>query len=149
LTSAPSTSASTERSFTITNTGCTPFAGSVSAPCEDYAVTTGAGEYELVPGQPRVVTIRFTPTGCGTKGCIVDTGNGICSDVSCTGTGGGTICSVSPTSLDFGIVMPGQSEERSFTITNTGCTTITGLIGEDCADYSIIQGLGPFSLPRV
>jgi hypothetical protein len=137
---------SAERSFTITNTGCDPFIGIPSTFCPDYSIVAGGTQYDLLPGQSHTVTVRFVPTGCGTKSCSVETGNSLCRDVGCTGIGGGTLCAVAPTTLDFGTVAVGQSSDRDFTITNTGCTTLTGSVSEACPDYQIVSGGGSYTL---
>ena len=56
------------------------------------------------------------------------------------------VCSVSPTSLDFGTVCVGGSKNKTFTITNTGDCTLTGLVTETCSHYSIVSGAGSYSL---
>ena len=49
-------------------------------------------------------------------------------------------CSVSPTALDFGTVLPGTALTRDFTISNTGGGTLSGTVSEGCAPYSILSG---------
>jgi len=135
-----------DRGFTITNSGCAALTGSVSETCDDYEIASGAGDYALNPGQSRAVTVRFRPTECGAKACTIETGNSLCSDVSCSGAGGGSLCSVSPTTLDFGTIAVGSSVDRSFTITNAGCTSWSGTVAESCVDYDVVSGGGFFTL---
>ena len=98
-------------------------------------------------GEPVTVTVRFAPTSKGGKECIIETGNGLCDDVTCTGAGDmPPSCSVAPESLAFGTVRVGQSADLDFTITNTGGGMLIGSVGEACGDYSILSGGGPYSL---
>lgn len=136
-----------DRSFTITNTGTTNLTGTLSEACTGYAFVSGSGTYVLLPGQNRVVTVRFQPPGVGVFDCVIETGAGACVDVSCTGEGEPEpLCQVTPTSLDFGTVTIGQSVDRVFEIANIGGGQVTGNVGEICSQYTIVSGAGAFSL---
>ena len=54
-------------------------------------------------------------------------------------------CTVSPTSIDFGGVIVGNSRDRSFTITNNSGESLTGDVTESCAHYSVESG-GSYNL---
>jgi hypothetical protein len=56
------------------------------------------------------------------------------------------ICSVSPTTLDFGILAVGDSTDRSFTIKNLGGDTLRGNLVESCGYYRIVAGQDDFNL---
>jgi hypothetical protein len=93
------------------------------------------------------VTVRFEPTTPGVHDCTVETGTALCSDVSCTGEGElPPECDVSPTFLDFGTVLVGETAELAFTITNIGGGSLEGTVSESCPDYSIVSGAGAYSL---
>ena len=137
------------RAFTITNIGGGTLSGSVGADCSDYVIDGGGGAFSLGAGQPRVVTIRFTPSVEQPAGCTVFLGTTGCSSVSCTGAGEAhPVCSLNPTSLDFGVVPIGASLDRSFTITNTGGGKLAGTvaIAASCADFTVLSGEGAFAL---
>lgn len=57
---------------------------------------------------------------------------------------------LSPTSLDFGRVRPGNNADRTITVSNTGTATLnvtaTSILGRDSANFSIIANGGSFSL---
>ena len=76
-----------DKTFTITNTGGGTLTGTVSESCSHYSIVSGGGSYSLGAGQSVTVTVRFAPTEEKTYTCTIETGTGICSDVSCTGTG--------------------------------------------------------------
>ncbi|HVP58897.1 MAG TPA: choice-of-anchor D domain-containing protein [bacterium] len=59
---------------------------------------------------------------------------------------GGPVCSIVPSSINFGSVAVGSHADSSFTITNTGGGTLTGTVSETCDHYSILSGGGAFSL---
>ncbi|MBU1949863.1 MAG: SUMF1/EgtB/PvdO family nonheme iron enzyme [Candidatus Eisenbacteria bacterium] len=74
-------------SFSITNNGTGTLSGSVSESCSLFSIVSGSGAYALATGQSQTVTVRYAPTEAGNHTCTVETGNGSCSDVSCSGTG--------------------------------------------------------------
>jgi PKD repeat protein len=143
--SVPALIGRAERTFTITNTGDGLLAGAVSEPCGDYSIL-GEARYSLSAGESHAVTIRFAPSATGSRTCTIDPGSDICANVSCTGIGLGPECSVRPTSLDFGTVGVGRSEERTFTIQNTAGGLLEGRVNESCPDYRIVSGGGDYSL---
>ncbi len=55
-------------------------------------------------------------------------------------------CSIQPSSIDLGTVQVNQSVDGAFTITNTGCTVLTGAVTESCPMYSILTNGGPYAL---
>jgi hypothetical protein len=137
-----------DRTFTIENVGGGTLMGSVSETCAHYQITSGGGSYSLGGGESRTVTVRFTgPSSPGTYTCTVETGTA-CPNVVCTAVvpGEGPECSVSPTSLDFGMVNPGENVDRTFTIENVGGGTLMGSVSETCAHYQITSGGGSYSL---
>ncbi|UCD20218.1 MAG: choice-of-anchor D domain-containing protein, partial [candidate division WOR-3 bacterium] len=133
--------------FTIKNTGGGTLGGSVSEACADYDLVSGGGPYTLAAGESLVVTVRFEPLSSGVKPCTIETGDALCSDVSCTGVGEDPpACAVTPTSIDFGTVTIGSSKDSTFTIKNTGGGTLGGTVSESCDDYDLISGGGPYTL---
>ncbi len=56
------------------------------------------------------------------------------------------VCVLQPPSLNFGVVSVGSSSQQQFTIWNQGEGILAGFVGEDCPDFSITAGAGPFSL---
>jgi plastocyanin len=75
-----------DRTFTITNNGSTTLAGTVSSPCPEFTIV-GNASYSLAPAAAATITVRLTPTSGGAKSCTIETGNGLCADVSATGSG--------------------------------------------------------------
>lgn len=117
--------------------------------------TPSAGSpLSLDPNATSVVTVRMTcPAGtspgahAGTLEVIATAGAGplSCATVSLQGTCATEGCSISPTSLDFGLNAVSSTKDLDFTITNTGSVdiTVTGLSSTD-GNYSIVA---PASLP--
>jgi len=132
------------KTFTITNTGCGTLSGTISESCVDFSVSPSS--YALGPNQHQEFTVIYNPQDCGNDNCTINTG-GTCASVHCTGTGPSTpSCSVSPISLSFNVSTIGGSDPKTFTITNTGCGTLSGTVSESCADFSVSPGsyaLGP------
>jgi hypothetical protein len=129
---------SADRTFTLTNTGGGTLSGTVTESSAEFAVMGSAG-YSLGAGEAVTFTVRFSPASAGAKTCTLATGSTLCAAVTATGTGAAqpSSCDVSPASLDFGAVPLGQMLDRTFTISNTGSTQLTGTVTSPCADFSI------------
>jgi hypothetical protein len=56
------------------------------------------------------------------------------------------VCVVAPTSIGFGLVVPGEWQDTTFIITNAGGDTLSGAVSDTCSNFSIVSGGGPFSL---
>ncbi|HEX7880356.1 MAG TPA: choice-of-anchor D domain-containing protein, partial [Candidatus Eisenbacteria bacterium] len=138
---------SSERTFMITNAGGGTLAGTVTSPCNEFAVI-GGGAYSLTAGQSTTVTVRFTPAQGGSRFCTLETGTTLCADLPTSGVGDPPpVCEVSPASLAFGTVGIGASADRSFTITNDGGQTLTGSVSlSGCPEFSIVSGAGNYVL---
>lgn len=76
---------SSDRTFSLSNTGGGTLSGTVSEACGDHRLV-GDAAYSLTGGQSKTFTVRFSPTSTGVKNCTVETGNDACADVNCTGT---------------------------------------------------------------
>jgi hypothetical protein len=136
-----------DTTFTIINTGGDLLSGDVSESCTDYSIISGGGPYSLAAAESLVVTVRFEPASAGTKECTIETGNGACNDVYCSGVGvNPPACLVDPDTLVYGTVLLGNYSDQTFIIANTGGDLLTGDVSEACGDYSIISGGGPYSL---
>jgi hypothetical protein len=137
-----------DTTFTIKNSGGETLTGSVSEACDYFSILSGGGAFSLGAGDSIVVTARFAPTTAGTHACAISTGTD-CSSVSCTGYGDGVpICSVSPTSLDFGLVTIGSPAYRRLTITNAGYYRLTGYVSQIGEPFQITAGAGAYDLGR-
>lgn len=80
-----------------------------------------ATPFTLPPGQQSTVTIRYAPAQTGTdSGSIEILANGGSAAVTLAGRGVAPALDVNPTVLDFGNVIAGGSQARSFLVTNTG-----------------------------
>jgi formylglycine-generating enzyme required for sulfatase activity len=55
-------------------------------------------------------------------------------------------CGIQPSALTFPSTEVGESEDLSFTITNTGSGTLSGSVSESCPHFSIQTGSGSYSL---
>ena len=114
--------------------------------CQSYSIVAGAGSYSLGPGGSHIFTVRYAPTECGTDNCTISTG---CLPLQVAGEGIGGGCTVSTDSLDFGTLTVGgpSSADLSFTITNTGCTVLTGTVEESCLYYHLVGQVNYSLLP--
>jgi hypothetical protein len=58
-----------------------------------------------------------------------------------------TLCSVSPTSIDFGSIRQGNHVDTTFTIKNVGISDLYGDVSETCNHFDITAGGGAYILP--
>lgn len=135
----------TDRTFTVTNSGQGTLTGSVSTTAP-FSIVSG-GSFSLTASQSQTVTVRFTaPNTTGpANGTATVTSNGGSATVSLTATviGDPKLC-VDPTSLDFGQAAAGSTKDLSITAKNCGGGTLTGSVSTT-APFSIVSG-GSFSL---
>jgi hypothetical protein len=136
-----------DTTFIITNTGGDTLSGDVSHACTDYSIISGAGPYSLAADETLEVTVRFEPGSAGLKECTIETGNGLCTDVYCSGTGEELpVCVVEPDTLDFGIVIVGDSLYQQFDIINAGGGILSGSVSDTCTYFDVVAGAGPYGL---
>jgi hypothetical protein len=72
-----------DRYFTIVNTEPSLLEGNVSETCDHLEVVVGAGAFSLAQGDTHHVTVRFGASIPGSHVCTIETGQQLCSDVSC------------------------------------------------------------------
>ncbi|MBI5836189.1 MAG: choice-of-anchor D domain-containing protein [Candidatus Eisenbacteria bacterium] len=128
-----------DKTFTLTNTGGGTLSGTVSTGgCAGFSIV-GDATYSLSGSQSKTFTVRYAPTGAGAQNCNINAGAG-CSSVGATGTGQlAPVCQVSTATLNFGSVTVGQTADRTFTITNTGGGTLTGTVATSgCSGFSVV-----------
>ena len=95
---------SADRTFTVTNTGTTTRVGTVISPCADFPIQ-GSASYNLGPGALATITVRFAPSVGGVANCLIETGDALCADVSCSATG---------LDLSSGLLVPGATYQHTF-----------------------------------
>lgn len=145
---------SAEKTFLITNESTTSsLSGEVSESCPAYEIVSGGGPFSLPPTLSLEVRVRFAPVAVGAAPCQIaiqtngEVGAAVCSAVACTGSGlAGPVCTIEPTTLEFGTVAAGATADRTFTIRNDGGGLLAGTIAAPCEAYSITEGGGDFSL---
>jgi len=126
-----------DRTFTITNTKCGTLSGTVTEACGEFTVSPGS--YSLSGGQSEIFTVTYAPTGCGDDACTIDLGT--CGSISCTATGPSTpVCDVDADTLAFSVASVGGNQDRTFTITNTNCGTLSGSVTEACGEFAVSPG---------
>jgi hypothetical protein len=144
------------RSFTITNlaTSTDTLTGSVGNLLSPFSVVSGDGAFSLAPGESQFVVIAFSPELSGpasetlviTHNATNQTGP---TNLTLTGTGTAVInLSINPTSISFGNMAVGQTDNQVFMVTNEASSTDTLEVnaGSLSAPFSIVSGGGIFSL---
>lgn len=58
----------------------------------------------------------------------------------------GSACYVDPAFLGFGTVLPGESLEKSFTISNQSTIVTLGAVADTCPDFDVVSGGGFYTL---
>ncbi len=84
---AVSVNDSLDMTFFVTNTGGDTLQGSISEICDQYSIVNGGGPFSLAADETLFVGVQFKPTSVGSHNCTIDTGDSICINVVCTGTG--------------------------------------------------------------
>jgi hypothetical protein len=136
--------------FTVTNTGTGTLTGTASATGTGFSVVSGAN-YSLGAGASQQVGVRFAPQAVGAaNGTINFTGgtNGpLARQVTGTGTAApAAVIAVNPSvATDFGETPEGGTTDRTFTVSNTGGSTLTGTATANGIGFSIVSG-GNYSI---
>lgn len=129
--------------FTLKNTGTPGLAGLVitknGTNASDFTITVNPVS-PVIPGEDTTFTVRFTPSGCGTRTAAIHIASNDANenpfDITLTGKGTGPEIAiqqpVGKTIADgraksFGKVMVGKKAKLTFTIKNTGNAKLTGL----------------------
>jgi hypothetical protein len=125
-----STGSGKQLGVTIMNTGTTSATiQSLTLPGGPYTVSGLPNVGTTLAAQQSVTaTVTFTPTQAATYSAqLVVTANTGTVTVPMTGSGiaGSAHMTLTPTSLDFGMVSPGGSRTLSFTMSNTGTAPMT------------------------
>jgi hypothetical protein len=106
---------SATQSFTLRNTGNETLYGDAVVASGPFEIISG-GTFALAAGAEQTLLVNFTPNNAGVvNGTITLTGTGIAPNPG---------LSVTPTSLNLGEVLIGESNGGVFTLRNTGNTTI-------------------------
>jgi hypothetical protein len=138
-----------------------PLEGTISSISGPFSIVSGGtgtldlgSSFSLAPGKSTKVVVSFTPTSPGTaSGTLVMTHNATNktspTQVILNGTGiAAANLTVKPLSIDFGNVPVGQSVRQTLTIINLPSSTATleGVVNGLSSPFSVVSGLGPFSL---
>ncbi len=136
------------RSFNVHNLGEGTLSGYVAESCDDYEIVSGAGYFGLAQGQYISVQVRFQPMSAGTHTCVIELGTDDCPEVVAEGAGvaPAPICELEPDSLLFGDIVVGATQTQSFNISNIGIGELSGFVSESCAEFTILDGDGSFSI---
>jgi len=119
---------SATQSFTLTNPGSETLYGNAVVSDGPFEIIQGA-TFALARGESQTLLVNFTPNAAGqVSGAITLTGSGVAPAPG---------LSVDPSTLNLGEVLVGSSTSGSFTLRNTGNTTISG---------SVTLPSGPFAL---
>jgi hypothetical protein len=122
------------RTFTIGNAGGHTLSGEVTESCAAYTVSNGA--YSLGMGESQTVTVTLQSATPGDFPCVLDTG-GACDDVTLAGTVElAPACQLSASTVDLGLLLPGEIAMGSYTLTNVGGGTLSGTAGMDCDGFT-------------
>ncbi|UCE20327.1 MAG: choice-of-anchor D domain-containing protein [Gemmatimonadota bacterium] len=142
-----------EKTFVVSNQGCQDLqvlgTNLVGADSDHFDIMSGGGAYSIAGDDTHDVVIRFTPTTSGAKSIVLritsdDPDEGT-YDVTITGG----VCShpdieTNPGSWNYGSVAIGDYEEKTVTVSNTGCQVLSltgiGLVGANTNQFSITSG---------
>jgi hypothetical protein len=138
---------SADRSFTVQNAGGGTLSGNATVPLGGFSISSGS-PFNVAPGAPQDVVVRFTPTAAGPYSSNVSfTSNGgnASRPVDGTGVAVSPQLSVTPPSQDFGSVPVGSTADRNFTVQNTGGGTLT-VTASTAVPFSVVSPASPFNV---
>ncbi|MFN0152179.1 MAG: choice-of-anchor D domain-containing protein [bacterium] len=139
---------SATRTLAVTNTGSGTIAGvaSLGAGCGEFTIE-GSAIFSLATNETREFVVRFAPAAEGPRTCVLDLGTFRCDDVEITATGGpAALCVATPSALEFGEVIAGESASLPLSIENMGGGTVAGTLVSPCAEFEVVGGAS-FTLP--
>lgn len=135
------------QSFQVVNDAGQPLDGT-AATVSPFSIS-GGSPYNLAPGQTGMVTVAFSPTSSiNYSNIVIFSSNGTNTITSVTGSGlAPPQLSVSPASLDFGVIAVGSNSQATFVVTNLGAAGLSnGVASVNGGPFSVMSGT-PFSLP--
>ncbi len=146
--------------LTISNTGSLPLNVTDIALTEgsDYQIDPTSGDNPLggnsatiPPGEERTVGIRFSPTSEGyhTGGIAIDSNDPDAPGITVQLTGDGVTApvpdiSISPTSKDFGDVLPGDTNSATYALSNGGTAdlNVSDISIDDTTNFTLDLSAG-------
>lgn len=143
------------QSFSVTNTGgMTAVLSSVSSSSASFSASGPTFPMNINPGQTVPFTVTFTPTAAGDASGVITVGSNASNApttvaVSGTGTAAATAgaLSANPASVSIGNVNVGSTGSQSFSVTNTGGTTVKiSSISSSAATFTASGPTLPMSL---
>jgi hypothetical protein len=129
---------SLDMSFIVTNTGGDTLIGDISEVCDHYSVVAGGGPFSLAGSETLTVSVRFKPTSLGPHDCAIETGDPLCIDVGCTGTGTQPTGADGSAPLTFAL---GQNFPNPFNPTTTISFSIAERARVNLSVYDLSGGL--------
>ncbi|MBI4468249.1 MAG: choice-of-anchor D domain-containing protein, partial [Acidobacteria bacterium] len=147
--------ASSTRTFTVTNTGNSPFnLTGITSSSPAFTIISPALPVTIPAGGSTTVTVQLTCTSTGPQsGTISFAASGVCGavslgTVSLTGFCANVTGTVAPAVIDFGNVCVGTTATRTFVITNTGNRPfdVTSITSSNPA-FAIISPAVPLTIP--
>jgi hypothetical protein len=144
-----------KRSLTVSETANSTanFTGSIGNPAAPFSLEGGAQNFTLTPGQSKTFTVDFSPiTPAIFTSNVPISASGSSTPIAIVPLSGAGIpapsITVSPTSIDFGNVLVGQTTKTNVTVSEpaSATTNFTGSIGNPTAPFSLEGGTQNFTL---
>jgi len=134
--------ASASQKVVVTNTGNAAVqVSSVAASGAGYSVTGLTAPATLNPAASATLTATYAPAATGSVAgslTILSNASNSTFSIPLSGTGAQAGLSVTPSTLNFGSVVDGQTKSQSFTVTNTGTASLTiAQLSVNGASYSV------------
>ncbi|MBS1912580.1 MAG: choice-of-anchor D domain-containing protein [Bacteroidetes bacterium] len=144
-----------DSTFTATNTTASPFtidALSSSLPSE-IQILSPLGSFQMLPGTPVPITVRFAPTAVGVHGAYTQFRKGTVTDSSFSliGTGIDQALRAEIDSVDFGTLATGTQADSTVRLLNTPTAAIASASFLDSVaieSAAIVTGASNFDLLR-
>jgi hypothetical protein len=140
---------SATRSLVIRNLGTAPLDVTPSITGTNYTLPSGNAPFSVPPNAQWTLHVSFTPGAVGAFAGTLSLGPDV-PQVGLTGSGAlqnsGAHITVAPASVDFGMVLVGNSAPGGFQITSDGTAPALINVVSNATGVSVVTGGGPATL---
>jgi hypothetical protein len=142
-------SQSASRSLVIRNVGTAPLDVTPSVTGTNYTLPAGSAPFSVPPNAEWTLDVNFTPGAVGAFPGTLSLGADA-PQVGLTGSGAlqtpGAHVTVAPTSVDFGVVLVGNSAPGGFQISSDGTAPVLVDVVSNATGVSVVTGGGSATL---
>ncbi|MBC8144396.1 MAG: choice-of-anchor D domain-containing protein [bacterium] len=146
------------RSITVSNSSTVAVLTGSATPSKAYYLVDSGATFAVPSNGSRIISIRFIPTMVGSHSdslVIIHNATNRTTPIyvtmravvdSAVNAGDTNALVISPNSVNFGTVRPGEFADRTITVRNSSTRQIAGSVGATVLPFIVTSGSGPFIL---